>query len=130
LDDLRNDVSFLKAYNNLTEILTDRKLAALGDTLVNFIYSLALSRKRGQPSGAKVRGAILREAIRRVGLRGFMPTRVSGHMMADAAEALIAYAWLKKHITLEECVTILAKNENLVDGFVELLSKVMERITF
>jgi hypothetical protein len=130
LNDFRNQLSFLKNYKSLTEVLTDHKLAALGDALVNFTYSLALSKKRRQPVGAKVRGAVLKEAVRKAGLRESMPSRVSSHMMADAAEALIAYAWLKGHVTLEECVTILAEGENLVEGFTKLLSKIRERITF
>lgn len=130
MNDFRNQLSFLKNYKSLTEVLTDHKLAALGDALVNFTYSLALSKKRRQPAGAKVRGAVLKEAVRKAGLRESMPSRVSSHMMADAAEALIAYAWLKGHVTLEECVTILAEGENLVEGFTKLLSKIRERITF
>jgi len=130
LSDFINQLSVLKNYKSLKEVLTDHKLAALGDALINFTYSLALSKRRGQPSGAKVRGAVLKEAVRKAGLREFMPSRVSSHMMADAAEALIAYAWLKKHVTLEECVTILAEAENLVDGFTQLLSKIREKVTF
>ncbi|MEM2412344.1 MAG: ribonuclease III family protein [Candidatus Bathyarchaeia archaeon] len=130
MKDFRDSLNFLKPYNSLTEVLTDHKLAALGDAFINFAYSLALSKKRGQPSGAKVKGAILKEAFRKAGLREHMPSRVSSHIIADAAEALIAYAWLKKHITLEECVAILTKTENMVDSFTELLSKIREKVTF
>jgi len=130
MKDFKDTFPFLKAYNSLTEVLTDHKLAALGDAFINFAYSLALSVKRGQPSGAKVRGNVLAKAVRKAGLREHMPSRISSHMMADAAEALIVYAWLQKHITLEECVTTLAKAEDSVEGFTELLSKIKVRLSF
>ncbi|MEM2419962.1 MAG: ribonuclease III family protein [Candidatus Bathyarchaeia archaeon] len=130
MKDCRDLFTFVKAYNSLTEILTNHKLAALGDAFINFAYSLALSAKRGQPSGAKVRGAILAKAVRQAGLREYMPSRISSHMMADAAEALIVYAWLQKHVTLEECVIALCKAEDPVEGFAELLLKIKSRVKF
>jgi hypothetical protein len=43
---------FVKTHRNLTEVLTDHKLASLGDAYVNFAYSLALSNRTGRPTGA------------------------------------------------------------------------------
>ncbi|MEM1565664.1 MAG: ribonuclease III family protein [Candidatus Bathyarchaeia archaeon] len=126
----RETFSFMRVYSSLTKVLTDHKLAALGDAFINFAYSLALSAKRGKPSGARVKGAVLAKAFRKAGLREHMPSRISSHMMADAAEALIVYAWLQNHITLEECVVTLCKAEDSVEGFAELLSKIRERVKF
>ncbi len=109
-------------------MLTDHKLAALGDAYINFIYSLALSEKKGQPSGAKVKGTTLAEAFKKAGLRRHMPSRITSHMLADAAEALLVYAWLQKHITLEECVAILCKAEDAVGGFAQLLLMAKNKI--
>ncbi|MGB9853200.1 MAG: ribonuclease III family protein [Candidatus Bathyarchaeales archaeon] len=122
--------SFTKVYKDLTEVLMDHKLAALGDAYINFAYSLALSQNRGQPSGAKVRGSILAEAFKKAGLRAHMPSRVSRHMLADAAEALTVYAWLHSHITLEECVAILEKTEDPVEGFTQLFLTIRDRVKF
>jgi len=122
--------SFAKAYKNLTEVLMDHKLAALGDAYINFVYSLALSKSKGQPSGAKVRGIVLAEAFRRAGLRMHMPSRVSRHMLADAAEALTVYAWIHSYITLEECAAILQKTEDPVESFTQLLLTIKERVKF
>ncbi|MEM3565414.1 MAG: ribonuclease III family protein [Candidatus Bathyarchaeia archaeon] len=121
---------FTKPYRSLREVLTDRRLAALGDAYINFAYSLALSMKKGQPHGAKVRGTVLAEAFKKAGLREHMPARVSSHMMADAAEALIVYAWLCGRMQLNECVEILCRAENSVEGFIQLLSTIRNRITF
>ncbi|MEM3797401.1 MAG: ribonuclease III family protein [Candidatus Bathyarchaeia archaeon] len=130
MEDWTTIFPFLKTYGKLKEVLTDQGLAALGDAFINLTYSLALSAKKGQPSGVKVKGSILAKAIRKAGLREHMPSRISSHMMADAAEALIVYAWLQKYITLEECILTLCKAENSVEGFAELLSMIKSRLTF
>jgi hypothetical protein len=111
-------------------VLIDHKLASLGDAYVNFAYSLALSNRMGKPSGAKVKGRILAEALRKAGLREYLPSRMTGHALADAAEALIVYAWLNRCITLEETVSILAKAEDAVESLSNLLVLIRRRITF
>lgn len=122
--------SFIKTHRNLAEVLTDHKLASLGDTYINFAYSLALSNRRGKPSGAKVKGDVLVEALKKAGLRGYAPSRMTRHMLADAAEALIVYAWLHNYITLEENVAMLEKTDDPVEGFSQLLTTIKGRIRF
>ena len=119
---------FMKDYNGLTEVLTDRKLASLGDAYVNFVYSLLLSIRRGQPSGKKAKGAVLADALRKAGLRECMPSRMTNHDLADAAEALIVYAWLSNQVPLEETVATLQETDELRDGFVRLLKKAKDRV--
>jgi len=122
--------SFTKTHKNIAEVLTDHKLASLGDTYINFAYSLALSTRRGEPSGAKVKGSVLAEALKKARLREHMPSRVSRHMLADAAEALIVYAWLQNYITLGESVEVLEKTDDLVEGFSQMLVTIKNRIKF
>ena len=122
--------SFLTVHKTLAEVLTDHKLAALGDAYVNFTYSLAVSNKKMQPSGAKVRGHVLAQALKKAGLREYLPSRMTRHTLADAAEALIVYAWLQDYITLEECVEVLEKAEDSVDAFSRLLTTVKNMARF
>jgi hypothetical protein len=110
--------------------LTDHELASLGDSYINFAYSLALSNRTGKPSGAKVKGSILAEALRKAGLREYLPSRMTRHLLADAAEALIVYAWLQRYITLEESVAIIEKQKDLVGGLSQLLVKISKRLIF
>jgi hypothetical protein len=122
--------SFVKTYRNLTEVLTDHKLASLGDAYVNFVYALALSSKRRKPSGAKVKGRILAEAIKKATLREFLPAKMSRHSLADAAEALIVYAWLHNVVTMENAVSILEKLDDAIEGFSQLLTEIKGKIRF
>ena len=119
---------FLKNYSSLPQVLTDKPLAALGDAYVNFVYSLALSRRTGKPCGKKVKGAPLAEAVRKAGLRKFLPSRIDKHVLSDAAEALLVYAWLNDFITLEESVEALEKTDDLEKGLARLLLTVKDKI--
>jgi len=123
-------LSFIKTHRNITEVLTDHKLSSLGDAYINFAYSLALSNKRGEPTGAKVKGSVLAESLKKAGLREHMPSRMTRHALADAAEALLVYAWLHSYITLDETVTILEKANEFADGFSQLLATVKSRLKF
>ena len=108
-------------YENLSEVLMDQKLAKLGDAYVNFLYSLALSKKKGEATGTKVKGRLLADALKKAGLRKFLPSRIDRHKQADAAEALIVYPWLRGSMTMEEGLEILEQNENSEDAFIFLL---------
>lgn len=122
--------SFGWVRRSLNEVLVDHSLASLGDSYVNFVYSLAISEKKGEPLGIKVKGSMLAEALRKAGLRQCLPSGMSRHALADAAEALIVYAWLSNRITLGESVAVIEKEIDLVEGLNRLLSTVKERVTF
>jgi len=113
--------TFISEYKGLGEVLTDQKLAALGDAYVNFIYSVALSKRKGEPTGAKVDSRLLAAALRKAGLRSLLPSRIDRHKQADAAEALIVYAWVRGVMTIEEGVSILEQHEDMVEAFCSFL---------
>lgn len=121
---------FQAVHRSLAEVLADGDLASLGDAYVNFAYSLALSNRRGRPLGVRVKGSVLAEALRRAGLRASLGSRMTRHGLADAAEALIVYAWLNGCITLDESVAIMGKAEDAVEGVSELLATAKRRVTF
>ena len=112
---------FIQQHESLNEVLMDQKLAQLGDAYVNFLYSLAVSKKTGEPAGIKVKGRLLADAFKKAGLRKFLPSRVDRHKQADAAEALIVYAWVRGSMTMEEGLEILEQNEDSVEAFSSLL---------
>lgn len=113
--------AFIRKYEKLSDTLMDKKLASLGDAYVNFLYSLALSKKKGEPVGTKVKGRLLADAFKKAGLRKLLPSRINRHKQADAAEALIVYAWMRGSVSLEEELQILEENENEIEAFRILL---------
>ncbi len=113
--------TFISQYRNLREVLMDQKLAALGDAYVNLVYSVALSKRKGEPTGAKVDNRLLAEALKKAGLRSLLPSRIDRHKQADAAEALIVYAWVRGSMTMEEGVSILEQGEDTVEAFCSFL---------
>ncbi len=71
---------------------------------------------------------MLAEALRRAKLGEYMQSSISSHTLADATEALLAYAWLHNHITIEESVETLEKNEDPVEGLTQLIETIKRRI--
>ena len=120
--------AFISQYRNLREVLMDQKLAALGDAYVNLVYSVALSKRKGEPTGAKVDNRLLAEALKKAGLRSFLPSRIDRHKQADAAEALIVYAWVRGSMTMEEGVSILEQGEDTVEAFCSFLLTAKNRL--
>lgn len=120
--------SVLKEYKNLEEVLLDKDLAGLGDAYVNLLYSLVVSQKSGHPTGAKVNNRILAEAVRKAGLRKLLPRRIDRHILGNAAEALIAFAWLADTVTLEDSSKILSEKDDAVEAFTILLREILERL--
>lgn len=126
---LSSGLKEIDAHRSLTEIMQNKGLAALGDTYVNFVYSLALSEKNAEPTGVRVKGQILAEALKKAELRKHLPSRVNRHTQGDAAEALIVYAWLHEIVSLEECVKIIEKNiETPTEAFTILLEEIERRL--
>ncbi len=118
----------LKSYNSLRELLLDKDLASLGDSYVNFVYSLAMSQKYGHPTGAKVNNKVLSNAVEASGLRGFLPHRVDRDTRGDAAEALLVFAWLQSVLEMEDCIKVLSKEQNITEAFAVLLRKILDRL--
>ncbi len=125
---MTNSAPTLKSYDSLTELLLDKDLASLGDAYVNFVYSLAMSHKRGHPVGAKVNNQVLADAVEKSGLRKFLPHRVDRHTRGNAAEALLVFAWLQDLHEFEDCIETLSKEDNSAEAFAILLHDALRKL--
>ncbi len=106
----------------------DDDLANLGDAYTNLLYSIYISQKENRPRGAKISSFILSEALRRVGLRKLMPSRMDRHKQGDAVEALLVYVWLLGLTTITEDVNTLAKHDDVVEAFSLLLERAKRKL--
>jgi len=120
----------LKKYASLQEIMLDKDLAKLGDAYVNFLYSLALSQRLAKPVGAKVNNKTLAGALRNAGLREILPKRMDRHIQGNAAEALMAYAWLRKVLDFEESLRVLREDDDSQEAFTKLLQEISKKLNF
>ncbi len=117
----------LKSYASLGELLLDKDLAGLGDSYVNFVYSLAMSKKCGHPVGAKVNNEVLAKAVETSGLRKLLPHRVDRHTRGNAAEALLVFAWLQDMLEIDECIKVLSKRDP-AEAFASLLRRILDKL--
>ncbi|HZD12841.1 MAG TPA: ribonuclease III family protein, partial [Candidatus Binatus sp.] len=113
----------------LPTILTDRRLAQFGDSLLNFAYSLALTRETRKPIGVKVKDKVLANAAVSAGLRQYLPRRVNVGDVANSLEALVAEALLQEKLNLEEIVNCLTPQTlDPSEGFAKLGLLSLERL--
>ncbi len=113
----------------MRQIMRDKQLASLGDAYVNLVYSLALTRLKGYPQGTKVSDRILAQALRQSGLRDRLGTRVTKKDLANASESVLAEAYLKDLLTIEESVRLICQySENPATGLSDLLKLAVEKL--
>ena len=91
----------------------DRNLKGFGDSLINFLYSLAKSRATHTWTGEKVSNYVLSQALILSDVE--QPGGLDKHEKGDYVEGYIAEAWVEKLITTEEAATILAQSLKMYD---------------
>ncbi|MFX0013666.1 MAG: ribonuclease III family protein [Promethearchaeota archaeon] len=91
---------------NLVLYIYNKSNAKLGDSLVNFIYSVAKSLVSEKPTGTKVSDSILLEAYKGSLWCKTDTLKLTGkkNRIADAIEALILFFWVHEDISLEELI--------------------------
>jgi hypothetical protein len=110
-------------------IMRDRQLASLGDAYINFVFSLALTAVKGYPQGTKVSDRILAQAFVQANLRSHLGTRVARKDLANASESILAEAYRKNLLTIEESVNIIIQQSgDLTVGISNLLKLTADRL--
>jgi hypothetical protein len=115
--------------DSIRRVMQDKGLASLGDAYVNFVFSLALTKIKGNPEGVKVSDRILADAFKLADLRKFLGTRVNRKDLANAAEALLFEAYQRRLISLDESIQLIMQNhEGPAYGLSNLLRAAVERL--
>jgi len=116
------DYEFLIRDLNLNKsqkaIGTDKGLAKIGDGIVNLTYSMAKSivltqnnlNNKITRTGLKVSKTILANSLKNANMKNFAKSRADAHDLADTVEALVAYVWLSKQMSLNEIIDFLSNN--------------------
>ncbi len=61
-------------------------------------------------------------------MRKLLPRRIDRHVLGNAAEAFIVFAWLADTVTFEDSLKILSKKDDTVEAFTVLLNEILERL--
>lgn len=120
----------LKNLDPISDMILDKGLARLGDSYLNFLYSLALSEARGEPTGVRVTDKVLIEVAKATGIKSKLPKRTPGGRVADSIEALIAYTWLKGALDFKDMMEIFRRMSYDPKSSIEEIVKVaFQRLT-
>ncbi len=144
---IKEDLKHLPSLHHirsLKDIGTSKSLAKFGDSVTNFIFSLAKTLILGQFDQRKVSKKVLAQALKDAGLKPYARTRSDAHALADTAEAFIGYMYAVHSWSVESMVEILLVplqdgKYNLTDfkqevegatvAFTVLLKKILESLT-
>ena len=97
----------LQHIRSLKDIGTSKSLAKFGDSVTNFVFSLAKTVILGQFDQRKVSKKVLAQALKDAGLKPFARTRSDAHALADTAEAFIGYMYAAHSWSAESMANIL-----------------------
>lgn len=109
-------------------IILDHDMAQLGDSFVNLVYSLALTRRYGRPMGKRISDRDLAEAARKAGLRSLLPNRTNRGDVANSVEALLVYVWLNHLMTICEMVEAINSHDETSEGFAKLAERALQKL--
>ena len=102
---LNKEINFKQS--NLEEFLKflyDKRNAALGDSLINFIYSCTKSIVKNETTGLKISDTILLNGFSSSKLSKWLKLKGNKKVKANAIEALILYLWLVHDFKIEEMI--------------------------
>jgi len=141
MDDIPSSIQkIVRNKKSMKDIGIDKDLAKFGDTVTNFIYSLAKSVVLGKLDQRKVSRTILSVALKQSEMKIYAKTRSDAHGLADTAEALIGYmyciGWSLE--SMAEILIEILRNYDLndfkieklgaIEGFTQLLLKIKEHL--
>ncbi|MEM3079837.1 MAG: ribonuclease III family protein, partial [Thermoproteota archaeon] len=102
----------------------------LGDSYLNFLYSMALSEAGGKPTGARIKDRTLVDVAKATGIRSMLPSRTPKGRVADSIEALIMYTWLRGVLKFEDMMEVFRKRlYDPVSSLEEIVREAVKRLT-
>ena len=120
---------------DFSEIVYLDEFSKLGDSLTNFVFSLAITKTSLEFSGSKASNFVLSEALKKSKFNYLVKKRQSRHEKGNVVESILLYCWITEHMDLFEMVTILSdtlsfsenrveQKEIFITAYVKLLDKI------
>ncbi|RLE97104.1 MAG: hypothetical protein DRJ63_09595 [Thermoprotei archaeon] len=111
------------------KLVLNKAYAQLGDSILNFVVSAGLTFALKKPCGIKVADKILRRIITKEEILSIVEKTVFTEMeKEDILEALIAYAWLKGIVSIDELIEEAAKGADVEESTKRVLSKIVHKL--
>ena len=115
--------------SNLSDLLLDKNLAKLGDSYINFLYSIAMTITKKEPTGIKVSDRLLALAAKEAGMRVLLPKRTPIGRVADAVEVLLIHSVISGSLKMKDMIEILLESEDdTITGFKNIIIKALSKV--
>ncbi|HDD63852.1 MAG TPA: hypothetical protein ENF53_01645 [Thermoprotei archaeon] len=116
----------------MSKIVITKDLSRLGDVIINYVSSVALTLYHQKVFAIKVPNKLLSRASRLASLELHIKMTSKKANSGDLAEALIAYAWLNSLMSTNEMINILIENlrktGSIEEAIAFLLDAILKRI--
>jgi len=120
--ELRN---LVLSKRNVKDIVEDRELAKVGDSLLNLLNVLA--KVSGYiPEESKVSNRMLRQVSQKAGLRMLLKKRLKRTEIGNAVEALVAYWYLRGRFSMQDFLKEIKKTTGFDSALIELIRRLFE----
>jgi len=120
--ELRN---LVLSKRNVKDIVEDRELAKVGDSLLNLLNVLA--KVSGYiPEESKVSNRMLRQVSQKAGLRMLLKKRLKRTEIGNAVEALVAYWYLRGRFSMQDFLEEIKKTTGFDSALIELIRRLFE----
>ncbi len=110
--DLNKHLLNSQKVRSIKEAVNSEEMAKLGDSFINFLYSISKSLALGSLTGMKVPDSVLANAYRssKWNSSGKLSLRGKKDQVGDGVEALILYYWLNGKISFSKMVALISEN--------------------
>ncbi len=120
--ELRN---LVLSKRNVKDIVEDRELAKVGDSLLNLLNVLA--KVSGYiPEESKVSNRMLRQVSQKAGLRMLLKKRLKRTEIGNAVEALVAYWYLRGRFSMQDFLKEIKETTGFDSALIELIRRLFE----
>lgn len=120
--ELRN---LVLSKRNVKDIVEDRELAKVGDSLLNLLNVLA--KVSGYiPEESKVSNRMLRQVSQKAGLRMLLKKRLKRTEIGNAVEALVAYWYLRGRFSMQDFLEEIKETTGFDSALIELIRRLFE----
>lgn len=136
---MRIELFNLKTHR-FNELVYDNEFSKLGDSLTNFVFSLALTKIFNRYEGVRVSNFVLSEALKKSTFNYLIKKRQNRHEKGNIVESIILFSWVKEYFEILDLVKLLSERissstnrvrqkEIYIHAYVYLLDTIQKKLS-